>query len=489
MQLNLYNKLQDVINSLPLFTSEIVLVVAIFLIILTDLIFVSKSKWLSLLTFICILLNVFLLTQQEGENILFLGMLEANSKALFFKILANFSALFVIIFRWVNKEFELSNTINNKILTGEGEQMTILIAIILGIQLMVSSTNLLMIFLSVEMVSICAYIFTIFRFRAISAEAGMKYLLFGALSSAVMLYGMSWLYGFSGSLYLSEIAKNISNNQTPLLFVSFLMVFGGLLFKVASFPFHLWIPDIYQAAPTSWIAFLSIAPKAAAFGVMTNLTVCFSDYYNINQTPFYATLVFLAVASMLIGNLSALWQSSFKRLLAYSSIAHTGFILLAIPTIQQSGFQSLKFYLLTYTFMNFGAFFLADTLEKQKGSDQIKEFQGTGMHTTLLGILTVILMISLAGLPPTAGFTAKLLVFSSLWNTIQQTQQSVLLIAFFIGILNAIVSLFYYLKIPFLMFFRKSEDDLEINFNYNQIILLIIFIIPLIVLFFKPLFF
>jgi NADH-quinone oxidoreductase subunit N len=487
--LNLLNKLQDIINSLPLFTSEIILVGAILLIILTDLIFSSKSKWLSVITFIFISINILFLFQQEGESYLFLGMLQINSKVLFFKVLANFSALAVIVFRWTNQEFEHNKTLNGKILTGEGEQMIFLLAIVFGIQLMVSSANLLMIFLSIELVSICAYIFTTFRFRAISAEAGLKYLLFGALSSAIMLYGMSWLYGFSGSLQLSEIAKNITNIQTPLLFVALLMVFGGLFFKVASFPFHLWTPDVYQAAPTSWIAFLSIAPKAAAFGVMMNIVISFSDYLQNNQSLFYTILAFIAVASMIIGNFSALWQQSFKRLLAYSSIAHSGFILLAIPTIQQTGFQSLKFYLFVYTFMNFAAFFLADILEKQKGTDNIKEFQGAGMHTTLVGILTVILMISLAGLPPTAGFTAKLLVFSSLWNTIQLTQHNVLLIAFFIGILNAIVSLFYYLKIPFLMFFRKSEDDIEIQFSNFQIILLIIFIIPLILLFFKPLFF
>jgi NADH-quinone oxidoreductase subunit N len=462
---------------------------AILLIILTDLIFSSKSRWLSIITFICVVLNILLLFQQEGESYLFLGMLQINNKVLFFKILANFSAVAVIVFRWINQEFERNKSINGKILTGEGEQMIFLLAIIFGIQLMVSSANLLMIFLSIELVSICSYIFTTFRFKAISAEAGIKYLLFGALSSAIMLYGMSWLYGFSGSLQLSDIAKNITNIQTPLLFISIFMVFGGLFFKVASFPFHLWTPDIYQAAPTSWIAFLSIAPKAASFGVMMNLIVSFSDYLQNNQTLFYSILAFIAVASMLVGNLSALWQQSFKRLLAYSSIAHSGFLLLAIPTIQQTGFQSLKFYLFIYTFMSFAAFFLADVLEKQKGSDNIKEFQGTGMHTTLIGILTVILMISMAGLPPTAGFTAKLLVFSSLWNTIQLTEHYVLLIAFFIGILNTIISLFYYLKIPYLMFFRKSEDDIEIQFSHLQIMLLVIFIIPLIILFFKPLFF
>ncbi|MCS6832333.1 MAG: NADH-quinone oxidoreductase subunit N, partial [Flammeovirgaceae bacterium] len=404
-------------------------------------------------------------------------MLASSERIRFFKLFNSFAALLFLFFQHLKGDEKAE---------GVGEQYMLLFPLLLGLQLMVASVNLLMIFLSIELASICAYVLTVFKFRPTSFEAGIKYVLFGALSSAIMLYGMSWLYGFSGSLQLADIAQAIARQENPMLFLALLLTFGGVFFKISSFPFHLWTPDVYQVAPSSWVAFLSVAPKAAAFGIMINLVMLFSEYWTYQQQLFFSTLSVIAVASMLIGNLGALWQKSFKRLLAYSSIAHSGFMLLAIPTVQMAGFQSLTYYLVVYLFMNFAAFFLADVLEKQKSSDYLSQFQGAGMHTSFVGILTVVLMISLAGLPPTAGFTAKLLVFSALWSTIQQTQHQLLLVAFFLGVLNTALALFYYLKIPFFMFFRKNEDDIDFEPTFWQVVLLTLYVFPLLLLFFMP---
>lgn len=370
----------------------------------------------------------------------------------------------------------------------QAEYYALLLVAMTGMQMMVSTGHLLLLYLSVELLSIASYILTALLFGRSAAEAGMKYLIFGAASSALMLYGMSLLYGFSGTLHLRELWQNTDPALALPLTISFLLLLGGLLFKLAAVPFHLWAPDVYQAAYTPVSAFLSILPKIAAMGVLLSLSAVWPPLSE--QGGFlYAALAVLALASATAGNVAALRQRSVKRMLAYSSVAHSGFLLMPLLYPSGSGVV-LFFYLTAYGLMNAGAFFLVMAAERAGLPDDFESFTGWARALPLMAFCTVVLMLALTGLPPTAGFTAKLLVFAHLLEGYRQQPWGGLLWVVAIGALNAAVSLFYYLKLPYLMYFRQQAEGqahLKAAIGLRPVVFLALLTLPLLLLFFFPL--
>ncbi len=349
------------------------------------------------------------------------------------------------------------------------EYFIFLMGACLGLHLMLMASDMITLYMSIETVSICSYFLCGYYFKKTSSEASLKYLIYGAFSSAVMLYGMSWLYGMSGStqhLGPANFWPELLAMEHPMVFLAWLMALSGLLFKLASVPFQFWAPDVYEASPTAVAAFFSVAPKAAAVLALYRWGLALPEASFV-LGPYAITwghvIAVLALLSMFVGNLSALGQRQAKRLMAYSSIAHVGFLMIPLLAPGAWGMTSLLFYLFIYISMNFSAFLLIDRLAmegKTERSFLISSWSGRGMNLPLWGVGTVLVMIALTGLPPTAGFTAKLLVFSGLWEFYQASPDPLFLFLFILGILNAALSLFYYLKIPYYLFMVSgSEED------------------------------
>lgn len=326
------------------------------------------------------------------------------------------------------------------------EKSALLLSLGLGAFLMVLSRHYLIMLIGIELVSMSSYVLVAMNGRKLGYEAGIKYLLFGALATAIMLYGISLIYGLTGSLGFA-----IFPTGNALLVVIAIMVLIGILFKLGAAPMHIWTPDVYQATPTSTVALFSVVPKLAGIGLLLNWLQATGLWQN--QLVQY-TLALVAILSITIGVLSAIWQHNLKRLMAYSAIANAGFLLLGIIPGTELGISAVIFYAIIYFFMNYLTFYLLAGWEAL-GWAELQDFSGRAKNNYHAAILILIAMISLTGLPPTAGFTGKLLLFSSLWTGLDQP---VIQIVFAVALLSTVVSLFFYLKIPYQMIFKSSEE-------------------------------
>jgi NADH-quinone oxidoreductase subunit N len=325
-------------------------------------------------------------------------------------------------------------------LEGEQEDHPEFYALILlaqaGMYLMISGTEMITVFIGLEIVAVSFYTLTGFlRSQPKSNEAALKYLILGAFSSGLLLYGFSVLYGLSGSTHYLRMAAMLTNRlpNDPLVILAVVPLVLGLLFKVAAAPLHMWAPDAYEGAPTPVTAYLATASKVAAFGVLLRLVL--GPLHDL-RPAWEGVILFAAIASLTVGNLAALTQSSVKRLLAYSSVGHVGYILLGLVAGNQTGIEAMMLYLLVYTIMTSGVFVLLAGLSR----DGVDDFRGLLYRSPGVSLLLIVLLLSLAGLPPTAGFMAKYLVFLSL---IQARQYWIAVVA---GLYVA-VSLYYYFRI------------------------------------------
>lgn len=377
---------------------------------------------------------------EEGSR--FNGMLFLDNKAVFYKSLAVIAWLIVLIhIRLLRYDFP-------------AELYIVFTCIVLGIFLLCMSVHLLTVYLSVELISLSSYMLVSFSPRKKAAEGGMKYLLYGTVCSAVMLYGISFIYGLTGTLNLADPAMStgLLKVDNMVLYTVSLLFFGGLLFKMSLVPFHLWAPDVYESAPTPLISFLSIAPK---IGVL----LCFARVLGAFPEDVFPLLGGIALFSMTLGNAAALWQRNFRRLMAYSSIAQAGYLLLGILLFSRTGFEAATFYLAVYILLNMAAFLLVDFLSPGSDTD-MKAYSGFGRIHVTAAISITLIMVAFAGLPPTAGFTAKWILFSALWENWQLAGADWKLWLLVGGILNAAVSLGYYMYLPYLLFFKKRGPDL-----------------------------
>ncbi len=466
-------KLHQLIESIAFILPEIWLVFLFILLIIIDL-FGKKTYLLVTLLGGLLIQMGFIYFSPLKEN-LFISALSADSLAKTFKYI--FTAITIVVLLFIH-----SSERDKKIGKNTGEFYAILAAILLGMNLLAMATHLLLIYLSLEIISIGSYVLAVFYFDRKGVEVGLKYAVFGIFSSAIMLYGMSLLYGFSGSLLLENIATASSTIPTSAFLLAFVMAIAGFLFKISASPFHIWTPDVYEGAPTTVVAFFSTASKAAGFAVLIRFALAFGNNITITNT-----LIIIAVVSMLIGNFSALWQTSFKRLLAYSGIAQAGFILVGLLTLHAEGTKIMLFYLIVYAIANLIAFFALTLLENNtKGniySDNLRFFSGLGNHSLIFGIAVSISMFSLVGLPMTAGFTAKLLIFTQLWE-IKDNPLMFALLA--VGLLSTAVSLYFYLKIPYYLFFKPKDESIDFQPTNFQKAIMILLAFSLIALFFNP---
>jgi NADH-quinone oxidoreductase subunit N len=505
--LSLTDQLTDIIASLGGFGPEIWLSACFCLLLVAEISLLRFTTAPKIRRFLAVLSLLVVLgaggwsVLSPVRGFLFIHLLFVDNQAVFMQVIIALSAAFVLLYEFFTNR---QSVVQDGGPTGfplapDGrarlpfEWYSLLIAMTLGLFLMTISVNMLSIYLSIELVSICSYLLTALTADRKASEGGIKYLLFGAISSAIMLYGMSLLYGMTGTLDLTADAfgAEMARQEGAVVAVAVLLTLAGLLFKLAGVPFHVWTPDAYEAAPVPVAAFFSIGPKAAAvlviIRVVTALPVSALDGSTafVLQTP----LAVLALAGILIGNLSALRQTDAKRLLAYSTIAHAGFLLVGVVAMNNAGFDAVLFYVGTYLFISLAAFFLIDLLARSQGQDlTIRTFAGLGPKQPLLSIALLIVMLALTGLPPTVGFTAKLLSFSALYDAWQQSGNGWLLALFALGLLNALISLVYYLKIPFLLFFRPPIAELSHPMPLPKVAvwLAVGLVIPIVLLFLKP---
>jgi len=336
-----------------------------------------------------------------------------------------------------------------------GEYYVLLLFAAVGMMFMASAADLIIIFLGLETFSLSVYALAgFFRTQPKSNESSLKYFLLGAFSAGFLLYGIALIYGATGTTNLKGIYEFV--RKTPLLTDPLLLIGMGLLivgfgFKVASVPFHMWTPDVYEGAPTSVTAFMSVGPKAAGFAAFLRVFV-----YALSslQTDWVWILWVLAVLTMTLGNLVAIAQKNIKRMLAYSSIAHAGYILVAMVTASELGTASILYYILAYAFMNLGAFGVV-ILYGRKGEENINigDYSGMASKYPLLAAAMAIFMFSLAGIPPTAGFVGKFYIFSS---AIKAGYIGLTII----GVLNSALSVYYYLRVTVMMYMRNPEKEL-----------------------------
>ncbi len=463
------NKLDSITSGLHLMVPELFLGAALVVFLVFELISKKSYSFSKSIMFLLIGIGLLLFVgfQPEDSQIAINGMISVGSVSWIFKVILAIMLVFMGIGTLIFPK------------EADGEYRSILLGITLGAFVLLSSRHLLLFYVAIELMSISSYILTTFKRNKKSYEAGIKYLLFGAVSSAVMLYGISLLYGFSGSLYINDIF-----NSSEELFVPILLFSAGLLFKLSSFPMHIWTPSAYEGAPTLVAAFFSITPKLAVVGFIAQL---FSITNVFSGQQWQITLSVIAVLTIVIGNFSALWQNDAKRMLAYSSIGHSGFLMLGLTVQNDIGLQSVIFYGVVYLFMNLAAFLLIRVFEDQ-GVKQIPDFAGLGRKKVFLGILMVVVMIALTGLPPTAGFTGKLLILSSFYELYIASGDQLFIYILLIAVFNAAVSLFYYLKIPYFMFFKGEEDSIKADktISKSEIVFATFLILPLLLVFLRP---
>lgn len=338
------------------------------------------------------------------------------------------------------------------------EYYLLILTATLGMMLMAAGMDLIVIFLGIELMSISLYILVgFFRGRRVSNEASLKYLLLGAFATGFLLYGIALIYGSVGTTNLREIGLALSQGRIysdTMLLAGLGLLMVGFAFKVSAVPFHMWAPDVYEGAPTAITAFISAGPKAAGFVAFLRVLMLSMKELDAH---WIGALWVLSALTMTVGNLGALNQRSIKRMLAYSSVAHAGYVLVALTAANEKGISAALFYLLAYTFMNIGAFGII-ILVARKGEENldIAGYAGLGFRHPVLGLVMTVFMLSLAGLPPTAGFFGKFYIFSAaieanlIWLTI-------------IGVLNSLVSVYFYLGVVVSIYMKQPVDEVSVG--------------------------
>lgn len=484
-----------IINDLWSFLKpEIFIAGGIFIILLADLVIRDNRKAIHF-TALIILIAAFAsaLLQMGTESFIFYlgkgnnhGLLAVDPMSTFIKLITIFSTILIVIFTITSEEFKGSKF-------KSGEFYTLLFGMLLGMLLLSSGADLIIIYVSLELLSLSSYVLAGFIAGSNrSSEASLKYVIYGATSSGIMLFGISILYGLTGTTNLYAIhAILVSPHVNYLtLGLSILMIFTGIGFKISAVPFHFWTPDVYEGSPLPVTAYLSVASKAAGFALLIRFikvgfisSVGTNGFWNFYENfDWQLFLIILSVASMTVGNLTALWQNNVKRMLAYSSIAHAGYMLLAIAVLSEKGMLAFLVYIAIYMFMNLGVFYAVMLVANKKGNEEISSFAGLGYKNPYLAFGLSIFLISLTGIPPTGGFIGKLYLFIALldgdmyWPAL-------------IALLNTVISLYYYVRIIKEMYLTKALDDTTIETSKTELTFMFALVAPILVfgIYFTPL--
>jgi len=407
----------------------------------------AKEEFIGFLSILAVAVTAVLLAMvsahpARGKGPILAGMFVVDNFALFFKFTILLTLVLTILasIRFVGQAPYPA-----------GEYYALLLFAGVGMLFMVSGANLIAIYVALELMALSSYILAgYFKGEIKSTEAAVKYFVLGAFSSGVLLYGLSLVYGIGGKMGLTELAALYQGTErSNLIVLGILLVLAGLLFKIAAVPFHVWTPDVYEGSPTPITAFFSVGPKIAAYAILARI-------FYVGFPKFHADwgliVALVAAATMIWGNLAALLQSNVKRMLAYSSIAHAGYALLGVLGFRTAfGLWGILIYLLAYTFMNFGAFALVIFLEtKGYAAESVSDFNGLARRNMPAAIVMLVFLLSLAGIPPTAGFIGKYYLFTAAMKA-GYAWLAVL------AVLASAVSIFYYFRIAAAMFFSEAE--------------------------------
>ena len=483
----------QIVDNLRLFHPELALTALLLVLILAAAIVPRRNKLMAFIALAGFVVTGYFLLPQPASapTSIFSGMFAVDSFSVFFKWVILLSAAIVVVFSMMSRELkEGAPTV--------GEYYALLVGMTFGMFLMTGASNLLMMYLAMELTSISSYILAGYTKRAAdSSEASLKYVIYGAVASGMMLYGISILYGLTGAVDIYGVHRALAGGSvnTLALTAAGILIIVGFGYKITAVPFHFWSPDVYEGAPITITAILAVASKAAGFAMMIRLfTVAFVEGgFGGLQTGYWAVsagfewnlvLAAISVLTMTLGNLVAIWQNNLKRLLAYSSIAHAGYMLMGLVVLSNEGITAILIYFVVYLFMNLGAFYVVMLVADKTGSEDIETYKGLGYRSPLVAVIMAIFLISLTGIPPTAGFVGKLYLFAALINA----KWFWLAI---VGAVNSVISLYYYVRIFRNMFLRDPEPGATepIRFSLVQILVLLALGVPTIVLglYFGPL--
>ena len=444
---------------------EIVMTCLALLILLSDLV-IKRKETIAFLSIVSVAVVTYLLAGSTGTT--FNGMFIADGYSLFFKLIFMLNVILTVL---ISVKYIAIEKVNF------GEYYSLILFSTLGMMLMASAGDLITLYLGLELMALSTYVLAGFlRHDIKSNEAAMKYFLLGAFASAFLLYGISMIYGLTGTTDLHAISSYISQkglSGNPVLMLSMIMFAVAFSFKIAAVPFHMWAPDVYEGAPTSVTAFMSVGPKAAGFAVLGRV---FLTAFGAARIEWTGILIPIAILTMAVGNIAAISQTNIKRMLAYSSIAHAGYILLGIIAGTSEGMASILNYLFIYAFMNIGAFAVVIMLRSEgfKG-DNISDYEGLAKTHPLAAALMLVFMFSLTGIPPTAGFMGKFYLFMSAISA-GYTWLAVTAVIF------SAISAYFYLRIVMYMYMKEPKAEVQLSVSPGIALALAITVIAVLVI-------
>jgi NADH-quinone oxidoreductase subunit N len=466
-----------------LYSPEIALACTAVLVVLLDLV-LQRKDWLAFVSIAGLLVSaVCAVSLWNGDpQTIFNRMLAVDNYAIFFKLLFAGIAVLVIL---ASADYVV------KFKRFQGEFYALILLSTLGMMLMASTTELISLFVSLELVNLSLYALVGFLKDERSSEASLKYLLLSAVASAVLLFGMALVFGFTGKTQLGDIARAIQAMsltgllENPALILGVLLMLAGFGFKIAMVPLHMWVPDVYEGAPTPVTAFLSVGSKSAGFAVILRVFYsAFSSPHNLSL-DWGLVLAVLSAISMTAGNVIAIQQENIKRMLGYSSIAQAGYVLVglaavALSPVASTGAQSsILFFLAAYSLTNLGAFFAVIAIANKINSERINDFAGMGKRSPLMALALTLSMVSLIGLPPAAGFMAKFYLFS---NAVQHD----LLWLVVVAVINSVISAYYYLRVVKVMWMDEPPSLEKVELTPALRVALALSCLGMLVLFFAP---
>ena len=457
--------------SLELVFPEIFLSLSIMFLLILGVFKENSSKLIQNLSSIVMLVTAVIIfneTLGTKQTFLFNGSIIIDYLSSFMKIVTLLAAFLVLV---------ISSNYLKTFKIFKIEYPILILSSVLGMMIMISSNDLIVFYMGLELQSLALYVLATFnRDQLKSSEAGLKYFVLSALSSGLLLYGCSLIYGFTGSTNFNLIANQLNNDQYVLTFgIVFILV--GLAFKISAVPFHMWAPDVYEGSPTSVTLFFTMVPKIAALTVF--IRFLYVPFLNLID-QWQMIIIFLSIASMLFGAVAAIGQTNLKRLIAYSSISHIGYALAGLATGSNAGIQSSVIYITIYILMNLGLF--SCLLMMRRNNDyfeSIDDLSGLSKNHPLLSLSLLIILFSLAGIPPLAGFFAKFYIFKSV------LEQSMYFLAI-VGLLSTVVAAFYYLRIIKIMYFDKEKEKydtdhslwLKLSLTVSTLLILMYFFFP-----------
>lgn len=411
----------------------------------------GQSRWLGFVTLVGLamtgasLIELWSSWDVFGPQETAFGMVRVDGFGLFFSFILLLVGVLSVLYSMTFLEREAAD---------QGEFYALILLCLAGMFMMLHTTHLIMVLVGLEVFSLALYVLSgLTRMRLRSVESAMKYFLLGAFSSGFIVYGMALLYGATGSLDLVRIGAEAASGPSKMLWIGLGLVLIGLAFKIAAVPFHQWVPDVYQGAPTNVAGFMAAATKTATFAVLLRLLV---GAFGQHSDVWVPLITWLAILTMTVANLVALAQTNLKRLLAFSSIAHAGYLLIAVVCRPEDGVKAILFYLTAYAFMTVGAFAVLAAAgrgdaEFERGYE-LSDWSGAGWHRPLLGAALSFFLFSLAGLPPTAGFLGKYVIF-------QAAVDSERYLLAVVGVLNAAVAAYYYIRVVVTLYMREGDTE------------------------------